>query len=53
MNGYVLENQDFNGDIAAIEIQGRTPVTAADPRDRGVGFLIETDTTRNVKRGDR
>jgi gamma-glutamyltranspeptidase/glutathione hydrolase len=37
--GYVLESQDFNGDIAAIEIQGRTPLTASDSRGRGVGFL--------------
>jgi len=37
--GYVLE-EGFNGDIAAIEIQGRTPLVAADPRGRGVGLLV-------------
>jgi gamma-glutamyltranspeptidase / glutathione hydrolase len=47
--GYVLQGQDFNGDIAAIEIQGRTPLTAPDPRGRGVGFLIGTETTRQGK----
>jgi gamma-glutamyltranspeptidase/glutathione hydrolase len=47
--GYVLENQDFNGDIAAIEIQGRTPITTPDPRGRGMGFLIGTDTSQQDK----
>ena len=37
--GYVLE-KGFNGDIAAIEIQGRTPVVAPDPRGRGVGLVV-------------
>ncbi len=37
--GYVLE-EGFNGDIAAIEIQGRTPLVAPDPRGRGVGLLV-------------
>lgn len=39
--GYTLESQEFNGDIAAIEIQGRSPVVAADPRGRGVGLIIQ------------
>lgn len=39
--GYTLESQDFNGDIAAIEIKGRSPVVAADPRGRGVGLIIQ------------
>jgi len=40
MRGYALEKQIFNGDIAAIEIQGRTPLVAPDPRGRGVGLLV-------------
>jgi len=38
--GYRIENQDYNGDIEAIQIVGRTPVAAADPRARGVAMLI-------------
>jgi gamma-glutamyltranspeptidase/glutathione hydrolase len=38
--GYVLENQGYNGDIAAIEIQGRMPLVAADPRGRAVSLLV-------------
>ncbi|MDB5581476.1 MAG: gamma-glutamyltranspeptidase [Bradyrhizobium sp.] len=37
--GYVLGHQNFNGDIAAIEIDGRKPVTASDPRGRGQAIL--------------
>jgi gamma-glutamyltranspeptidase/glutathione hydrolase len=40
MRGYVLEHQDFNGDVAAIEIHDRTPFVAPDPRGRGVGLLV-------------
>jgi gamma-glutamyltranspeptidase / glutathione hydrolase len=40
MRGYVLEHQDFNGDVAAIEIHDRTPLVAPDPRGRGVGLLV-------------
>jgi gamma-glutamyltranspeptidase/glutathione hydrolase len=36
--GYTLEAQDFNGDIEAIQIVGRTPHPAADPRARGVAM---------------
>jgi gamma-glutamyltranspeptidase/glutathione hydrolase len=36
--GYRTEAQDFNGDIEAIQIEGRTPRPAADPRARGVGM---------------
>jgi gamma-glutamyltranspeptidase / glutathione hydrolase len=39
--GYTFEPQEFNGDIAAIEIKGRSPVVAADPRGRGVGLIIQ------------
>ncbi len=38
--GYVLKGQDFSGDIQAIEINGRTPEAAADPRGRGVTRMI-------------
>jgi gamma-glutamyltranspeptidase / glutathione hydrolase len=36
--GYRTEAQDFNGDIEAIQIVGRAPHPAADPRGRGVGL---------------
>ena len=38
--GYRVENQDYNGDIEAIQIVGRDPVAAADPRARGVAMLV-------------
>jgi gamma-glutamyltranspeptidase / glutathione hydrolase len=38
--GYVLEKQDFNGEVAVIEIRGRTPLTASDPRGRGVSLVV-------------
>ncbi len=38
--GYRIENQDFNGDIEAIEVVGDAPVPAADPRMRGVGMVV-------------
>jgi gamma-glutamyltranspeptidase / glutathione hydrolase len=38
--GYRLEAQDYNGDIEAIEVVGREPVAAADPRARGVALLV-------------
>jgi gamma-glutamyltranspeptidase/glutathione hydrolase len=38
--GYRLESQDFNGDIEAIEVIGREPIAAADPRARGVAMVV-------------
>ena len=38
--GYRLVAQDYNGDIEAIEVVGREPVAAADPRARGVAMLV-------------
>ena len=38
--GYRFESQDFNGDIAAIEIEKSSPRVAADPRARGVGLIV-------------
>jgi gamma-glutamyltranspeptidase/glutathione hydrolase len=38
--GYRLEDQDFNGDIEAIEVTGREPEPAADPRARGVAMVV-------------
>ncbi len=38
--GYTLVNQDYNGDIEAIEIDGRTPTVAPDPRARGAGLVV-------------
>ncbi|MDI1365144.1 MAG: gamma-glutamyltransferase [bacterium] len=39
--GYVTQTQDYNGDIEAIQVVGRTPVPAADPRARGVGIVVK------------
>jgi gamma-glutamyltranspeptidase / glutathione hydrolase len=39
--GYRLEPQDFNGDIAAIEIEKSSPQVAPDPRARGVGLIVK------------
>jgi gamma-glutamyltranspeptidase / glutathione hydrolase len=38
--GYRFEAQDYNGDIAAIQVLGRTPVVAPDPRARGAGVVV-------------
>jgi len=38
--GYTVVNQDYNGDIEAIEIIGGTPIPASDPRDRGVSLVV-------------
>ena len=38
--GYRLEAQDYNGDIEAIEVVGREPIAAADPRARGVAMRV-------------
>jgi gamma-glutamyltranspeptidase / glutathione hydrolase len=38
--GYRLEAQDYNGDIEAVEVVGREPVAAADPRARGVAMRV-------------
>jgi gamma-glutamyltranspeptidase / glutathione hydrolase len=38
--GYRIENQDYNGDIEAIQIVGRRPIAAADPRARGIAMLV-------------
>jgi gamma-glutamyltranspeptidase/glutathione hydrolase len=38
--GYVLTDQDYNGDIEAIEIDGRAPTVAPDPRARGAGLVV-------------
>jgi gamma-glutamyltranspeptidase / glutathione hydrolase len=38
--GYRLESQAFNGDIEAIEVIGREPIAAADPRARGVAMVV-------------
>jgi gamma-glutamyltranspeptidase / glutathione hydrolase len=47
--GYRIENQDFNGDIEAIQVVGRQPMAAADPRARGVAMVVRQDgaTGRN------
>jgi gamma-glutamyltranspeptidase / glutathione hydrolase len=38
--GYTVQEQDWNGDIEAIQIVGRMPVPSADPRARGVAMVI-------------
>lgn len=39
--GYRLEQQSFDGDIAAIEIEKASPRVAAGPRGRGVSLIAE------------
>jgi gamma-glutamyltranspeptidase/glutathione hydrolase len=38
--GYTVQEQDWNGDIEAIQVVGRTPFPSADPRARGVALVI-------------
>ena len=38
--GYRIEGQDFNGDMAAIQIVGGSPRAASDPRARGVSLVV-------------
>jgi gamma-glutamyltranspeptidase/glutathione hydrolase len=39
--GYVLQGQNFNGDVQAIKINGETPNPVSDPRGRGVTRVIQ------------
>ena len=39
--GYEVEEQDWNGDIAAIQIVGRMPFPSSDPRARGFSMVIK------------
>ncbi|MGI4857908.1 MAG: gamma-glutamyltransferase [Janthinobacterium lividum] len=39
--GYKLQSQPFNGDIQAIQVEGRTPTPMADPRGRGVTLIVK------------
>ncbi|MGZ3403644.1 MAG: gamma-glutamyltransferase [Phenylobacterium sp.] len=38
--GYRIEDQGFNGDMAAIQIVGAAPRPASDPRARGVSMVV-------------
>jgi gamma-glutamyltranspeptidase / glutathione hydrolase len=38
--GYRIENQDYNGDIEAIQVIDERPLAAADPRARGVALVV-------------
>lgn len=38
--GYRTVIQDYNGDIEAIQVVGRTPIPEADPRARGVALVV-------------
>ena len=38
--GYRIEDQGYNGDIEAIQIAGKTPKPASDPRARGVPLVV-------------
>lgn len=38
--GYVIERQDWTGDMEAIQILGKTPVAVSDPRQRGVAVVV-------------
>lgn len=40
VRGYTVQGQDWNGDIEAIQIEGRTPIPSADPRARGFALVI-------------
>jgi gamma-glutamyltranspeptidase/glutathione hydrolase len=40
MRGYRIDNQSYNGDIEAVQVIGRDPIAAADPRARGVAMLV-------------
>ncbi|MFM1976655.1 MAG: hypothetical protein RL145_1501, partial [Pseudomonadota bacterium] len=37
--GYRIEAQNYNGDIAAIQVRDRQPIVAPDPRARGAGRI--------------
>lgn len=39
--GYTVENQGWNGDIAAIQITGRNPHPSSDPRARGYSMVVK------------
>ncbi|MCY0387674.1 gamma-glutamyltransferase [Robbsia sp. Bb-Pol-6] len=39
--GYKLQAQSFNGDIQAIQVEGRTATPMADPRGRGVTLIVK------------
>lgn len=39
--GYTVEEQGWNGDIAAIQVIGRTPFPSSDPRGRGASIVIK------------
>ncbi|WP_293371451.1 gamma-glutamyltransferase [Phenylobacterium sp.] len=38
--GYRIEGQDFNGDMAAVEVVSGRPQPASDPRARGVSLVV-------------
>ena len=38
--GYVLVDQDYSGDIEAIQVVDGTPIPVADPRARGVAMVV-------------
>ena len=38
--GYRIEDQGFNGDMAAIQVVGGAPTPASDPRARGVSLVV-------------
>jgi gamma-glutamyltranspeptidase/glutathione hydrolase len=44
--GYVFEVLTWNGDIAAVEINGERAVAVADPRGRGVGRVLAEPASR-------
>jgi gamma-glutamyltranspeptidase/glutathione hydrolase len=38
--GYVFEAQNYNGDVAAVQVNDGKPIVAPDPRARGVGLIV-------------
>ncbi|MGO9038060.1 MAG: gamma-glutamyltransferase [Steroidobacteraceae bacterium] len=48
--GYTVQGQDWNGDIEAIQIEGRTPTPSADPRARGYALVIRAGTAAEARK---
>lgn len=46
--GYVLKNQEFNGDIQLIEIDKNHPIPITDPRGRGIVKIISTSQNEEM-----
>jgi len=38
--GYTIADQDWNGDVEAVRVEGGWPIAGPDPRARGVGMVV-------------